>query len=159
MIWMFISLCTDYCQMVASHRHFASLSVNLPQSTSGRAEKVGSVPYQHTSSPSSLQVRHLNIHVWFYSYKCYICLPISGHGLWEWLMILTLFARLTQVNVLHWIVGLYYYGFLVNESIGLILVIQTFNPSTLSVLYNKDVYPTSSIVWSTTFPFNIFKSH
>ncbi len=33
-----------------------------------------------------------------------------------------------------------YYG------IGLILVIQTFYPSTLSVLYNKDVYPTSSIV-------------
>ncbi len=35
---------------------------------------------------------------------------------------------------------------LVNEGIGLILVIQTFNPSTLSVLYNKDVYPNSSIV-------------
>ncbi len=34
-----------------------------------------------------------------------------------------------------------------------------FYPSTLSVLYNKDVYPTSSIVWSTTFPFNILKSH
>ncbi len=45
-------------------------------------------------------------------------------------------ARLTLVNVLHWIVGLYYYGFLVNEGIGLILclVIQTFDPSTLSVL-------------------------
>ncbi len=56
-------------------------------------------------------------------------------------MILTLFAPLTYVNVLHWIVG-----FLVNEDIGLILVIQTFYPSTLSVLYNKDVYPTSSIV-------------
>ncbi len=27
-----------------------------------------------------------------------------------------------------------------------ILVIQTFYPSTISVLYNKDVYPTSSIV-------------
>ncbi len=58
-------------------------------------------------------------------------------------------------NVLHWIVGLYYYVFLVNESIGLILVIQTFDPSTLSVLHNKDLYPNSSIVWSTTFPFNI----
>ncbi len=46
----------------------------------------------------------------------------------------------------HWIVGLYHYGFLVNEGIGLILVIQTFYPSTLSVLYNKDGYPTSSIV-------------
>ncbi len=32
---------------------------------------------------------------------------------------------------------LYYYGFLVNEGIGLILVIQTFDPSTLNVLYNK----------------------
>ncbi len=39
--------------------------------------------------------------------------------------------------------GLYYYGFVVNEGIGLILVIQTFYPSTFSVLYNKDVYPTS----------------
>ncbi len=30
--------------------------------------------------------------------------------------------------------------------IGLILIIQTFDPSTLSVLYNKDVCSTSSIV-------------
>ncbi len=43
------------------------------------------------------------------------------------------------------------------EGIGLILVIQAFDPSTLSVLYDKGVYPTSSIVWSTTFPINIFK--
>ncbi len=63
---------------------------------------------------------------WFYGDKCYICLTISAHGLWEWLMILALFAQLTDVNVLHWIVGLYCYGFLVNEGIGLILVIQTF---------------------------------
>ncbi len=97
--------------------------------------------------------------VWFYAYKCYICLPISAHGLWEWLMVLTLFAQLTHVDALHGILGLNYYGFLVNEGIGLILIIETFDPSTLSVLYNKDVYPTSSIVWSTTFPFNIFKSH
>ncbi len=53
---------------------------------------------------------------------------------------------LYYVGMYHWIVGLYYYGFLVNVGIGLILVIQTFNPSTLSVLYNKDVSPTSSIV-------------
>ncbi len=33
--------------------------------------------------------------VWFYAYKCYICLPISAHVLWESLMILTLFAQLT----------------------------------------------------------------
>ncbi len=97
--------------------------------------------------------------VWFYSCKCHNCLPISAHGLWEWLMILTLFAQLKYVNVLHWIVGLYYYGFVVNEGICLILVIQTFYPSTLSVLYNKGVYTTSSIVWSTTGPLNIFKSH
>ncbi len=61
-------------------------------------------------------------------------------------MILTLFAQLTYVNVLHWIVGLYYYGFLANEGIGLILVIQTFYQSALNELYNKDAYPTSSIV-------------
>ncbi len=98
--------------------------------------------------------------VWFYAYKCHICLPISAaHGIWEWLMILTLFAQLTYVNVLYWIVVLYYHGFLVNAGIGLIIVIQIFYKSTLSVLYNKDVYPTSSIVWSTTFPFNILKSH
>ncbi len=46
-------------------------------------------------------------------------------------MILTLFARLIHVNVLHWIVRTYYYAFLVNEAIGLILVIQTFYPSAL----------------------------
>ncbi len=57
-----------------------------------------------------------------------------------------LVAQLTYVNVLHWIVGLYYYEFLVNEVIGLILVIQTFYPSTLSVLYNMNVYPTYSFV-------------
>ncbi len=57
-------------------------------------------------------------------------------------MILTLFAQLAYVNVLHWIVRLYYYGFLVNEGICLILVIQIFYPSALSVLYNKDVYQT-----------------
>ncbi len=58
-------------------------------------------------------------------------------------MILTLFARLTYINVLHWIVTLYYYGFLVNKGIGLIFVIQTFYPSVLSVLYDKDVYTTA----------------
>ncbi len=61
-------------------------------------------------------------------------------------MILTLFAQFTYVNLLHRIVGLYCYGFLINEGIGVILVLQTFYPSPLSVLYNKDVYPTSSIV-------------
>ncbi len=35
---------------------------------------------------------------------------------------------------------------LINEGIDLILVIQTFYPSARSVLYNKDVFPTSSIV-------------
>ncbi len=65
----------------------------------------------------------------------------------------------TYINVLHWIVGLYYYGFLVNVGIGLILVIQIFDLFTLSVLYNKDLYSTSSIVLSTTFPFYIFNSH
>ncbi len=50
------------------------------------------------------------------------------------------FGRLIQyVNVLHWIIGLYYYGFLVNEGIGLILVIQTFYPSAPGVFYNKNV--------------------
>ncbi len=57
-----------------------------------------------------------------------------------------LFARLTYVNVLHWIIRLYYYGFLVNEGIGLILVIQIWHPSSLSVLYSKDVYPTYTVV-------------
>ncbi len=32
-------------------------------------------------------------------------------------------------------VELYYYGFLVNEGIGLILAMQAFHPFTLSVLY------------------------
>ncbi len=60
-------------------------------------------------------------------------------------MILNLFAQLTYVDVLHWIVGLFYFGFLVNEGIRLILVRQTLYPSTLSVLYNKEVYPTSIV--------------
>ncbi len=73
--------------------------------------------------------------------------------LWEWFMFLTLFIRLTHVNVLHWVIRLYIYVVLVNKGIGLILVIQIFCPSSLSVLYSKDVYPTSSIVWSTICPF------
>ncbi len=74
-------------------------------------------------------------------------------------MILTVFTQLTYVNVLHWIVGLYYYGFLFNEGICLILVIQTFYPSALSVFYKMDVFPSSSILQSTTFPFILLKSH
>ncbi len=35
------------------------------------------------------------------------------------------------VNVLHWIIKFYYYGFLVNEDKGLILVIQNI----LSIFY------------------------
>ncbi len=99
------------------------------------------------------------LYAWLYTCKFHIYRPISAHGLWQWFIFLTLFARLTYVNVLHWIVRLYYYGFLVNESIGLILAIQVFYTSSLSVLYSKDVYPNSSIVWSTTFPFIALKSH
>ncbi len=32
---------------------------------------------------------------WFYACKFHIGLPISAHGLWEWVMILILFAQLT----------------------------------------------------------------
>ncbi len=39
------------------------------------------------------------------------------------------------------------------------ILIQTFYPSTLSVLCNNEVYPTSFIVWSTPFSFSILKSH
>ncbi len=46
----------------------------------------------------------------------------------------------SHVNVLHWIVRLYYYGFLVNGGIALILVIQTSYPSSLSVLYSNLFY-------------------
>ncbi len=83
---------------------------------------------------------------WFYACKFHICLPIAAHGLWEWFIILSLFAQLTYFNVLYWIVRLYYYGFLVNEGICLILVIHIFYPSALSVFYRKDVSPTSSAV-------------
>ncbi len=44
---------------------------------------------------------------WFYAYKCHICFPISAHGLWEWLMILALFAQRRYDNVLDWLVGIY----------------------------------------------------
>ncbi len=86
-------------------------------------------------------------------------LPISTHGLWEWFMILILLTTLTYINVLHWIVRLYYYGFLVNEGNDFILVIQTLYPSVSSVLHNKDAYSTFSIVWSTTCLFIVLKSH
>ncbi len=46
---------------------------------------------------------------------------------------LTLFTQRKYVSVLHWVARFYYYGFLVNEGIGLILVIQIFHPSTLTV--------------------------
>ncbi len=50
---------------------------------------------------------------------------------------LFIFLCLTHIyiNILHWTVTIYYYGFLVNEGIGLILIIQTFYPSFLSVIY------------------------
>ncbi len=63
---------------------------------------------------------------WFYVYKFYIYLPISAHGLWEWCTILTLFAWFTYVNVLYWKIRFYYYGFLVNAGLCLILVLQIF---------------------------------
>ncbi len=85
---------------------------------------------------------------------------ISTYGLLEWFMFLTLYLQLTYVNVLHWIVRLIYCGFLVNEGIYLILVIQTFYIHLLLVYYTrKDVYPTSYIVYSTIFPFIILKSY
>ncbi len=71
----------------------------------------------------------------------HICQPISTHGL---IYVLTLFALLKYVNVLHWIVRLY--GFLLNEGICLMLVIEIFYPPFLIILYSKDVYPTSSII-------------
>ncbi len=122
------------------------------QYVSLRIAKVSIQPIYHN------MIQSPNCLAWFYVCKFHICLPLSAHGLWESFMILTLFARLTYVSILHWIVLLYYYGFLVNDGIGLILVIQTFYPSALSVFYNKDVCPTSSVVWSTAFPFIILKS-
>ncbi len=64
-------------------------------------------------------------------------------------MILALFAQLPYVNVLwvwvwvwvlHWKVGLYCYGFLVNEGIDLILVIHAFYPSTLCALLHPCIH-------------------
>ena len=55
-------------------------------------------------------------------------------GLWFWYMILILFTRLTWLSVLHWIYGLCYLGWLANEDIGLIYVIQIIYPSTHSIL-------------------------
>ncbi len=52
----------------------------------------------------------------------------------------------TQRTIIIIIIVFNNYGFSVNETIGLSLVIQTFYPSALNILYNKDVYPTSSIV-------------
>ncbi len=68
-------------------------------------------------------------------------------------MFLTVFAQLRYVDVLHWVVRLYYYGFLVNEGVGLILLIQTFDPSSLIVIVHKSHYaimaPTVRASWIT----------
>ncbi len=48
---------------------------------------------------------------------------------------------------------------MIHISISDLFYMLEFDISTLSVLYNKDVYPTSSIIWLTTFPSNILKSH
>ncbi len=82
----------------------------------------------HPCSQKGLWLWLYVTHVWDVYQYVYLVLPIDS---WEWLMIFTWFAQLTYVSVLHWMVRLYYYGFLVNECIGLILVIQTFYPSAL----------------------------
>ena len=51
-----------------------------------------------------------------------------------WYMILILFAQLTWLSVLQMMCGLCYLGWLANEGIGLIYVIQTLYPSTYSIL-------------------------
>ncbi len=65
-----------------------------------------------------------------------ICLPVSAHGtlILIYTLSLSLFTPLTYYSVLHWMFGLYYYGFLVNEGIDLIFVIETFSPSVFSIL-------------------------
>ncbi len=63
----------------------------------------------------------------------HICQPVSTQC--EWFMLLNLFAQLTYVSLLHWIGRFCYYGFLINECIDLILVTQTFHPSTHCLLY------------------------
>ncbi len=63
-------------------------------------------------------------------------LPVTTHALWEWFMLLIVFARIRYIIFdIAWVVRLYYYGFLANDGIGLILVIQKFQLSTLSELY------------------------
>ncbi len=88
-------------------------------------------------------------YIWAYQIKCFYMQEHPAPCFYtfvykfvpiEFENVLTMFAELTYVNVLHCIVRLYYYGCLVNECIVLILVIQTFYPSSLSVLYSKDVY-------------------
>ncbi len=59
--------------------------------------------------------------------------------------LLTLFAQRTYVNILHWIVGLYYYGF----SIHLLLVYYIIKLSTQPVLLYDPLL----------FPFIILQSH
>ncbi len=53
--------------------------------------------------------------------------------------------------IVYWMVGLCYYGFLVNEGIGFILVIQTFHPSMkhffISLLHSMLYYFTDIMVY------------
>ncbi len=86
-VWHIYSLCNAHTWVLAH----MMLSI-------GKMFRNGIQHHAPTDDPDSL-IRLLFILlcglVWFYAYKCYMCLLISAQRLWEWLMILTLFARLT----------------------------------------------------------------
>ncbi len=51
------------------------------------------------------------------------------------------FSASNPISLLYWMVGFYYYDFLINERICLILVIHTFNPHVPSVLCSLRCLP------------------
>ncbi len=135
---------------------------NVLQSSGNVLQSAGKLPkwYLHTAPCFSrwpwlfYQVDCLfDYVVWidFISVEFRSCLLISAHELWEWFMLLTLFARLTYVYVLHGMVRLHYYGYLGNEGISLILVIHAFHHLFLVYYIGKDFYPAFFVVRSTVF--------
>ncbi len=74
-----------------------------------------------------------------------ICLPVSVHSFLYLLPFFNL-AHLTSLCLVHWAVGPYYYNFLVNEGMGLILEIYILILFVLIVLYSLRCLPTTFIM-------------
>ncbi len=91
---------------------------------------------------------YYNVCLIFTPVEFHVCQPVSSYRLWEWFKLLTFYTVLdSHILVFHieWLESITMASELelrkVNEGIGLILVIQTFHPSALSVLCSLRYLP------------------